>query len=210
MRLGTSDGIESYLEVATHPPCHLSHLEIEIVQWKLSAEFKTATWNAFVRILTGCRETLKSLKMRDLGAQLKGLAVFPKLSSLHIVGRADRWSQQYRLFPADVSSSFPVLNSVTIELQYYYVCGNPPGSSLATVAPLKFFLWDEPVLSVTSLDIRFRLERHALQFVGKIFPNVTQLSIDWETCFREHGQRKYRREDFWGVWTVPLSLHTRI
>ena len=197
---------EPYAAVTVSPPCQLTHLEIEeLVEWRYEAELQSVVWNAFVAVLTASRGTLKYLKLNDLGAQLKDLPVFPRLKHLHVQGNAMYFRGEggtYRLFPENVSNAFPVLTEVTVEV---FGCSGDDRNAVRQNNILKFFLWDEPVLSVKSLNICFAFDKHGMEFLRDIFPKVTQMCIDWETCFRQNGPN-YRSENFWDVWTVPFRL----
>ena len=193
------------LEVTLSPPYRLSHLEVEtFVHWTLELGLKRAILDAFVTVLKASRETLKSLKMTDMGFQLEDLPTFPKLNSLHITGNVEKCSEAYRIFPADVSHIFPALNTVEIELKDLL---HPPviDDKARLAHHLKFFLWDEPLLSVTSLKVLCALEKHGLEFCGKAFHNTAQLWIDWEACFRRKGSNEYRQEKCWDIWTAPVN-----
>ena len=200
----TSDVPESFLEVAGNPPCQLTHLEMEpIPDWEFEPGVQRARGNALAAVLAASRKTLKSLRMRDLGFPLENFPSLPKLEFLYVIGNAEKCSDDYRLFPPDVSNIFPTLKSVSIVMENYL---SNDAADVATAEALKFFLWDEPLLTVKSLRIsHFAFEKHGIKFLGKILPNVTQLSIDWESCFRSDG-RGHRREDFWDIWTVPFQL----
>ena len=195
---------EPFLELADNPPYRLSHLALEeIVDSEFQPGFRYARLQALKAVLMASRKTLKSFIMRDFGYQLEDMPVFPKLERLEVVGNAINCPTTYRLFPRDVSSIFPALKMVTIRLEGYL---NNNSATVARAEPLKFFLWDEPMSTVTSLSFHFSLEKHGIQFLGKIFPDVTELCIDWETCYRAGGRHIDRRNDFWDLWTVPFRL----
>ena len=195
---------ERFVEVALTPPHRLSRLEVDkITNCKVDPELPKARRNALITVLKANRDTLKSLTLRDLGSHLEGLPCFPNLKSLRIIGNEKRCSEAYRLFPSNVSNLFPSLATVKVEFTDKY--SNDPTVSVEMAKALKFFLWDEPLPTVTSLSIHFPLEKHGIRFLGRIFPNVTKLSIDWEGCFRKNRE-EYRREDLWSIWTVPFEL----
>ena len=204
MFLAPSMVMSQYVELALTPPCKLSHLEVgDLLDYIVGAATRDAIWDAFVAVLSASRQTLKSFTMNDLGAQWKDLPVFPKLVSLKIRGDAGGCTHKYRLFPEDVSNAFPALKTVAIELK------NPKSDTV--VAPpqqdeiLRKFLWDKPLLSVTSAKIHFAVHKDGMEFLGSIFPNTTSLWIDWEMSFGVRGP-DFRLEDLWDVWTVPFKL----
>ena len=194
-----------YTELASSPPCWLSHLEMSyMMHWKYDPDLSKTRLSAFLAILKANSNTLKSLTIRDLNSQLEDLPVLPKLKVLRIIGNGGKCSEAYRIFPSDVSNLFPSLTAVTVELTEKRY-NDPPPAADQMAECLKFFLCDEPLLTVTSLRIHFPLEKHGIKLLGMIFPNVTKLSIDWESCFHNDGQG-YRLEDLWNVWTLPLKL----
>ena len=142
--------------------------------------------------------------MNHLGGDLKDLPVFPQLKYLHVRGNGAKCPQEYRLLTPNVSIAFPVLETVKIELYNY------PGTDIfpdPQVYYLIVFLWDETLPSVTSLKILFAVDEDEMKFLGRIFPKVTELTIDWEILCRPRG-RKYCRKDLWNVWKmIPFRLH---
>ena len=203
MHLGSSMITSPLIGVTLNPPSRLSELVIDDPRfWRRDADVKNFAFSAFVSILSASSETLESLTMVDLGSQLRELPVFLKLKRLCLKGNLNLYPETYRLFREDVSDLFPVLNTVIVEFD----------SSRASVRSdktqdeiLKLFLWDEPLLSVTSLEIRFAMDEDGIDFFGRIFPSVTQLWIDWEECYHI-SSGKYREANLWDIWTVPFNL----
>ena len=134
------------IQLALNPPCKVSHFEIgDITQWiSNNAGLQLVIRNAIVAVLVASRETLRSLIMTDLGSELKNFPVLPKLLNLHIRGYEEKCPDTYRWFPADVSKIFPALRTVAIQVREADRDRGVQDESL------RKFLWDEPLLSVTS------------------------------------------------------------
>ena len=199
------DDIAPFTSVTLTPPCHLSHLVIhaDISSWRDNADLQTTMWDAFVAIMVANRETLKNLTMMDLGSQITNLPAFPRLTDLHIRFRR-RCAGNYRLFPEDVPTMFPALNSVKVE---HMDGGSRDFDGTKKDHVLKEYLWDEPLPSVKRLNISFPLNKDVIVYLETIFPNVTELSIDWQTCYPyTRNFPMYDKEEEWDLWKARFPL----
>ena len=196
--------IAPFINVAWAPPHHLSHLVIDDnVDWRQDTEQQSAIWNAFVAVLVASRETFKCLTMRDLGSQATSFPCLPKLTYFHLDLTPDRCPTTYRLFPENVSTVFPALNTVIVECRDRW--WRRPLCNVRQSDLLRLFMWDEPLQSVTSLEIRFPVNADGMEFLETTFPNVIQLSVDWEACYRHYSQQ-YRGVELWNIWNVKFRL----
>ena len=202
MEFKGSEIVSPFVQVTLNPPCRLSKLVVDdCTFWRQDVALQNAVWQAFVAVLRASRETLESLSMVDLGSQLRDLQPFLKLKRLHIKGNSRMCPETYRLFPENVSDLFPKLNTVMLEFDYW----QDRSSSATQYDVLRLFLWDAPLSSVTSLQIRFPMDKDGINYFGRIFPNVTQLWVDWEKCYHL-SNGKYREGILWEIWTVPFNL----
>ena len=205
---------ETYMAIASAPPSQLSHLEIDPAL-RQSCNDRSVVWNALVSILIANRESLKSLKINCLNAfdgQLKNLPAFPNLQHLHVKGDADNFPEDFRLFPENVCNIFPGLKTVTVELEGYpFNYGDKVTTDVYEGHILGLYLWSESLLSVTTLNILFAFDVSAMEFLADIFPNISNLLIDWEACFQPNyfpmlDRGSYREEDVWDVWKAPFKV----